>query len=287
MRKLIERLLVFFIGIPMVFALIFLFPHYRHLLLNISVIVFTAIGAVELSVMFEKKQIHVLKTEAFLLGLLAPLCATLTVSFNIGEWIVPMILLTGAGWVLISRVFSHSADMEKAAGRIAGCFSVMIYPGVFMYWLVKMNMWENSGAIFLFLIITFGNDSLAWLFGSLFGKNNRGLIPASPNKSVVGFLGGFIGAVAVSAGAALLFPGIFSTGLNSVPVSDLLLKAIVLGLCTGIFASLGDLCESAIKRSCDFADSGKIILGRGGVLDSIDSIAIAAPVYFLLFNIFF
>jgi phosphatidate cytidylyltransferase len=150
-----------------------------------------------------------------------------------------------------------------------------------------MNIWENSSAVILFLLITFGNDSIAWLAGTLFGKNNRGLIPASPNKSIAGFLGGFFGTLIISTGAAYLFPEIFSIGVNTAPVSGLLVKAAILGLCTGIFAALGDLCESAIKRSCGFVDSGKIILGRGGVLDSIDSIAVAAPVYFLLFSLFF
>ena len=287
MRKLIERLLIFFIGIPTVFALVFLFPAYHHLVLNIVIILFSALGSVEFSVMLEKKQLHISKIEAFILGLLAPLSAALTVSFNISGWIVPLILLTGALWVLISRVFSHSTDMEKIAGRIAGCFSIMVYPGIFMYWLIKMSMWEDSRIIFLFLLITFVNDSAAWLFGSLLGKGNRGIIPASPNKSIAGFFGGFLGAVAVSAGAAYFFPSIFTAEVNGQGVSNLFAKAIILGLTTGIFATLGDLCESVIKRSCGFDDSGKLILGRGGVLDSIDSLAIAAPVYFLLFNIFF
>lgn len=285
MKKLIERLLIFFLGIPLIFALVFLLPFYRHLPLNIAVILFSAVGALEFSAMLEKKRLCIVKTEAFILGSLAPLSITLAVSFNVGEWIVPLMLLTGAGWVLISGVFSQPANMEKAVNRIAGCFSIIIYPGIFMYWIIKMNMWENSGAVFLFLMLTFSNDSAAWLFGTLFGKNNRGIIPASPNKSIAGFFGGFIGSVLVSVCAALVFPFIFSTGAN--PVSNPLLKAVILGFCTGISATLGDLCESTIKRSCDFADSGKFILGRGGALDSIDSLAIAAPVYFLLFNIFF
>jgi len=287
MKKLIERLLIFFLGIPLVFALVVLLPFYRHLPLNIAVILFSAAGALEFSVMLERKQLHIAKAEAFILGALAPLSVTLTVSFNAGEWIVPLILLSGAGWVLISNVFSKPANMEKAVNRITGCFSVMIYPGIFTYWIIKMNIWENSGAVFLFLIIAFINDSAAWLFGTLFGKNNRGIIPASPNKSIAGFLGGFLGSILVSAGAAFIFPFIFSIGANSAPVPNLLFKAVVLGLCTGIFAALGDLCESTIKRSCGFTDSGKIILGRGGILDSIDSLAVAAPVYFLLFNVFF
>ena len=287
MRKLIERLLIFFIGIPVVFALVFLFPHYRHLVFNIIIVIFSAIGALEFSAMLEKKQLYVLKIEAVILGLLPPLSMTLAVSFSLPAWIIPVVLMAGASWVLISRVFLNPADLEKAAGRIAGCFSVMIYPGVFMCWIIRMNVWENPGAVFLFLLITFGNDSIAWLFGSLFGKNNRGLIKASPNKSIAGFIGGFLGAVLISAAAAYFFPSIFYASASSNSFSGLILKVVILGFCTGLFAALGDLCESAIKRSCGFDDSGKIILGRGGVLDSIDSVAVAAPVYFLLFHAFF
>jgi phosphatidate cytidylyltransferase len=150
-----------------------------------------------------------------------------------------------------------------------------------------MSWWENPAATLLFLFITFGNDSTAWLCGNLFGTNNRGIIPVSPNKSVAGFIGGTLGAIIVAVGAAILFPQIFIYLNFKIPFLKLVIMAAILGFCTGIAASLGDLAESAIKRSCDFKDSGNFMLGRGGVLDSIDSIAVAAPVYFLLFDIFF
>ena len=146
-----------------------------------------------------------------------------------------------------------------------------------------MALWNNSQAILVFLFVVFGSDSAAWLLGNLFGANNRGKIAASPNKSVAGFIGGFIGAITISGGAALIIPDVFVTRTNL----HIVLSTIILGVCTGIAATLGDLAESAVKRSCSVKDSGSIILGRGGILDSIDSIAAAAPVYFLLFNIFF
>ena len=48
---------------------------------------------------------------------------------------------------------------------------------------------------------------------------------------------------------------------------------------TGIAGTIGDLIESSFKRSAAVKDSGTIVMGRGGVLDSIDSIVMAAPVY--------
>jgi phosphatidate cytidylyltransferase len=255
--------------------------------MNIVTIFFSAIGALEFSAMLEKKQIRVSKIESVILGMLAPIASTLTVSLNFPGWTGPALIMAGAGWALISGVFSRVSGIESAINRLAGYFSVMIYPGVFMYWLVKMNAWEKPEAVLLFLFIAFGNDSIAWLAGTLFGANNRGIIPVSPNKSIAGFIGGLIGSTVVTAGAALLFPFVFSGLSGCVSYGKLLFWAIILGFCTGIAATLGDLAESAIKRSCDFKDSGKLMMGRGGVLDSIDSIAVAAPVFYLLYNLLF
>jgi len=284
-KKLIERLLIFILGVPAVFALVYLLTFLHSLPLNVVVIIFSGIGAVEFSAMLEKKQMRIVKAESFILGCLAPLAATLTVSLNFPEWVIPLIIMTGAAWALLSRVFSRKADMEAVIYHLLGGFSVMIYPGFFMFWLIKMSAWENPGAVLLFLFITFGSDSLAWLTGSLLGANNRGLIPASPNKSIAGFIGGILGSVIVAGGTALLFPSVFSGKYDS--VSTLVSFAVLLGFCTGIAGVLGDLAESAIKRSCDFKDSGKLMLGRGGILDSIDSIAAAAPVFYMLYKFIF
>ena len=277
--------MIFFLGVPAVFALVYFLTFLHNLPLNIFVIIFSGIGAVEFSAMLEKKQIRLSKAESFILGSLAPLAATLTVSLNFPVWVIPLIIMAGAGWALVSRIFSRKADMETVIYQLSGGFSVMIYPGFFMCWIVKMSAWENPGAVLLFLFIAFGSDSAAWLTGSLLGANNRGIIPASPNKSIAGFAGGIFGSVIVAAGAALLFPSVLS-GENS-SVSALVLKAVLLGLCTGIAGVLGDLAESAIKRSGDFKDSGKLMLGRGGILDSIDSIAAAAPVFYMLYKFIF
>jgi phosphatidate cytidylyltransferase len=109
----------------------------------------------------------------------------------------------------------------------------------------------------------------------LFGRGNQGVIPASPNKSAAGFIGGFAAALIVGIGGVLLVPGTFIP-LRLPPA----LSGAILGLVSALAANLGDLGESAMKRSSHIKDSGSIIPGRGGVLDTIDSIALAAPVYY-------
>lgn len=286
MKPIIKRLLVFFIGLPAVAALVLFLPFYNNLALNIVVILFSAVGAVELSSMLEKKQLHITKPESFILGALAPASLALTIVFNLPQWIIPLTLTAGALWVLSSRAFSGLEKMENVVNTIAAGITVIIYPGFFMFWLVKMTTLKNPVLILVFLLIVFANDSAAWLAGSLLGKNNRGIIPASPNKSIAGYIGGILGSVITAVAAAFIAPDIFPVH-DETPVYYLVIKAVLLGFCSAITGSLGDLTESAIKRSCDVKDSGRLMAGRGGVLDSIDSIAFAAPVFFLLYNLFF
>ena len=287
MNALLKRLLIFFIGIPAVVVLVLFLPFQKHLVLNIAVIIFSGIGAVEFSQMLEKKQLYVSKIESFILGALAPAALTLNICFNFPEWIIPLFIMTGACWALLSQAFSRLEKMETVTNHLAACLSILIYPGFFLYWIVKMTAWENSGAILLFLFISFGSDSAAWLLGNLFGANNRGIIAASPNKSIAGFIGGMAGSIIVSGAAAFLFPSVFPAHNEYANISGLLTAAILLGFITGIAAALGDLAESAIKRSCGLKDSGNLMPGRGGILDSIDSIAVASPVFYLLFNVLF
>jgi len=299
MKKVVERLLIFFIGLPAVIALV-LFDFCGNLAMNTAVIILSGIGAVEFSSMLKNKKIIITKIESFILGALAPLAITLNISLSLPGWIIPAIVMTSALWVLFSGVFTRNEEIENVMLKVIGRFSLIIYPGLFMFWLIKMTVWKNNFAVLLFLFIIFASDSLAWFFGMLFGNKNRGLISVSPNKSIAGFIGGLLGPVFVAVLAALFFPsafpswhkGIIYAYIDTISgpqmlVYPLVFTAAIIGLITGIAAILGDLSESAIKRSCDFKDSGKLMLGRGGVLDSIDSIAVAAPVFYLLYSHFF
>ena len=285
MSKLVQRLLVFFIGVPLVVIIVLFLPFYNNLALNIVLTAFSSIAAVEFSAMLKTKNLYISKTAAAILGALAPLAGTIILVFNTPSWTAPLVLMTGASLILLPCAFSPIKNVENIIGRIAAGFSVMIYPGAFMYWLVMMSAWEHSGVIILFfLLVTIFCDSGAWALGMLLGKGNRGIIPVSPNKSIAGFIGGAIGSIVISVGVMQFVPSAFVLRFDSMP---LLAAIIILGLCTGIMGALGDLVESGIKRSCGFKDSGNMMLGRGGILDSVDSVAVAAPVFYLLYNVLF
>jgi len=284
MKKIVERLVVFFVGLPVLLVLVFFFPQYHHLLLNLVIIVFCVLGALEFSNILGRKNLVVSVPETVILGAVTPAAWTVMVSFGIQGHIVRTgVFILGASWLLVSRIFTTQEKLESYINRTAAGFAVMVYPGLFLVWVIQMSAFPQASMVILvYLLITLLNDSAAWAAGVLFGKNNRGYIAASPNKSIAGFIGGLAASMIIGILAVVLIPAAFtSTILPSIPAGA------ILGLVVGIAAILGDLGESALKRSAGVKDSGTLILGRGGVLDSLDSPALAAPVFYIVYRILF
>lgn len=123
------------------------------------------------------------------------------------------------------------------------------------------------------LLGVWGFDAAAFFCGRYFGRHR--LAPLiSPAKTWEGVLGG------------LLFSVIASLILTVVPLGVPWPIAILLGLCIGIFATLGDLAESLLKRQTHVKDSGQIIPGHGGMLDRIDSLLFAVMIVFIFAQFF-
>ncbi|MCL2601405.1 MAG: phosphatidate cytidylyltransferase [Treponema sp.] len=284
MSKLFKRLIVFFVGTPALLSIVLFLPYYNHLALNLVTIAFSILGALEFRAILAHKNLNISVPHTIALGALSPVAWTIAVTFGItNRHLAPCIFIAGGLWLLISRVFSSQEKLDGYISRITAGFSVMVYPGLFMAWIVKMTQFNNAGfVILIYFLIVLLNDSFAWVFGVLFGKNNRGFVAASPNKSLSGFAGGLLMSIAIGIGAVALLPSLFTSA-----VMPSAFAGAVLGFVSGVAATLGDLCESAIKRSAGVKDSGTLILGRGGALDSIDSLAFAAPVYYMLYNLLF
>ncbi len=123
--------------------------------------------------------------------------------------------------------------------------------------------------IFMLFVLIWSSDSFAYFTGKFFGKHK--MAPTiSPKKTWEGFAGGVFFTLILGYFIEQNFP-------------DLRGNWIVVGLLTSIFAPLGDLVESQLKRSFAVKDSGNIIPGHGGVLDRLDSFIICAPVVYLYF----
>jgi phosphatidate cytidylyltransferase len=133
--------------------------------------------------------------------------------------------------------------------------------------------------ILLLMLLVSAADMGAYFAGRRFGKHK--LSPAvSPNKTWEGFAGGQL------ATCTVLWIFLAICAANAWPVSiSLVLKATLGTLLVASSSVVGDLFESMIKRQANVKDSGVLLPGHGGVLDRIDSLTVAIPVYaFVLLN---
>ena len=283
MKKILQRLLVFFIGIPVLVTLVILLPGYNHLCLNLLTVLVSSMGAMEFQNILAQKKLIISPPEAAILGGSVPALATAAVSLNFSKIGISVIFMLGISWLFLSRILSSQEKQDLFISRIAAGFSVIIYPGLFVSWIIPMALLPKPGmSIILYLLIVFLNDSSAWAAGMLFGKGNQGVIPASPNKSIAGFVTGIVASVATGLLGVHLFPDAFSSR-----VLPPLAAGALLGFATGFAAIVGDLGESVLKRSAGVKDSGVLMPGRGGILDSIDSLSMAAPVFYMAFRFLF
>ncbi len=283
MKKAIVRLSMFFLGLPAVLALIIALPQPKHLAADIAVIVVCSLGAIELARILNPKGTLAFHVEAGILGAVFPLSFTLSSFFpNVFpfDYALPSAALI---WILSSKIFTTTPKLESIRENVFSSMAAFLYPGSLLAWIIKMTSFAfATEVIVVYLLCVFGNDSLAWLIGMLFGKNNRGIIAVSPNKSIAGFVGGIAGSLLITILAPIIVPHAFRSSLFP-PIAG----GVILGFCVGFMAIIGDLAESALKRSVNAKDSGTIIPGRGGILDSVDSLAFAAPVFFILYHILF
>ena len=119
--------------------------------------------------------------------------------------------------------------------------------------------------IFLILVVQ-SSDVLQYVWGKLFGKHK--IAPKlSPSKTVEGFVGGVVSASVLG---GLLY---WLTPFNPV-------QAVLMSLLICLMGFLGGLVMSAMKRSMGVKDWGNMISGHGGMLDRMDSLCFAAPIFF-------
>jgi len=141
--------------------------------------------------------------------------------------------------------------------------------------MLQVPGYSGSGATLLFYLVLVAqiNDVMQYVWGKLLGKH--AIAPnVSPNKTWEGFLGGTATSVAI--GTALWWATPFTP-----------LQAAGMSLAITLMGFAGGLVMSAVKRDRGVKDYGSLIEGHGGVLDRIDSLLFAAPVFFHLTRFFF
>jgi len=163
---------------------------------------------------------------------------------------------------------------EKAFRNWAWTIVGALYVGwMLSYWLNLRGLEDGRNWVYLAMLTTFANDTGAFFIGRSRGKHK--LAPAiSPAKTWEGAIGGLISSILAAIVIVLV--------LNLIsPFAFKYWQIILLGFLVGLFAQLGDLVESLLKRNMGVKESGNLLPGHGGILDRFDSlIFVGAVVYY-------
>ncbi|HEY9132756.1 MAG TPA: phosphatidate cytidylyltransferase [Dyella sp.] len=185
----------------------------------------------------------------------------------------PAIVIVGLLWWIVACLwlrhfaFGAAPTRENRLLKLAAG-ALIVFPAWVAALMIRRDEPHGHWWVFLALAIVWAADIGAYFSGRLFGK--RKLAPTiSPGKTWAGVYGALVGGALVAGiGGNLL-------GVSGVKLGCL----VVLSLFTVVASIVGDLLESLMKRHAAVKDSGRLFPGHGGLLDRLDSVFAALPVF--------
>jgi phosphatidate cytidylyltransferase len=199
------------------------------------------------------------------------MAATLLTAWVVGieaSFALEVALMAALVAIGLGTMGSWGGGSNAMATVAAGLFPP-IYIGLPIGALVAVRAFAGPRVLFLLMLTVMVSDTAQYYTGRAFGR--RPLAAAiSPKKTVEGAIGGFVFGTALFVVVGNWWvpgmPAIFRAGLG--------LALVALGMA-------GDLFESMLKRSAGVKDSSALIPGHGGILDRIDALLFAAPIYYI------
>jgi len=260
-----KRLLTALVAIPSIILIVF---HSGHIGFSILIFCVVGVGLYEYLSFLYPEKINIQICTHVLLGL------TIPAAFYVG---FPDLIVPTLAFVLIFTMafslFRVTDPQKKAQNLFIRTFGIL-YVAFLLSFLIPIHALPHGPWWALLAIgINFGSDAGGYFAGRFLGKHK--LYPeVSPKKTVEGSLGGILASVLV----VLVFKYIHFDMFRYLDV-------VVLGVAGAVFAILGDMVESLIKRGFAVKDAGGIIPGHGGVMDRIDSFVFSLPFiyYYALF----
>lgn len=189
---------------------------------------------------------------------------------------VIQLLIAGAasGWFVIAAliVFIQRRANEPSVPRSFSLLSGVIV--LVSAWLALVQLHDEGShmgrtLVMLLLLMIWAADIAAYFAGRQWGRTPLAE-RVSPKKTREGALAGIMAATLVAMGYAILW------GLQG---GDIIIFLLI-SLMTAMISIIGDLFESLLKRSARLKDSGGLLPGHGGVMDRIDSLTAAGPVFY-------
>lgn len=212
------------------------------------------------------------------LWVLVPANIAIQLAVYFKYWIaIPLVVFAFLSVLLAIEIFR--GNPTGAIGRIGNNFVVLAFASLLAFMTLIEFRGENSeGRVFLLTLFAgvWSFDIFSYYGGRLVGKHK--LAPkVSPGKTWEGLVIGFILGVAIFVVVGLyVIPIDLKVGVDPI-------KLAAGGIIVMVASLLGDLSESVLKRDANLKDSGKILIGHGGVFDRLDSLLFAAPaLYFFL-----
>lgn len=187
-------------------------------------------------------------------------------------WSIALLLVLG--YPGYSRLWRESRMLRLAFGilTIVPFFFGMVALRQYHY---DVNHFIGAWWLLYVMVLVWSADSGAYIFGRTLGRHKLAQM-VSPRKTWEGLLGGLVTAV----GSAWLF-GKYAP-LDAAPIT-----LLICSVSAALASILGDLTESMFKREAGIKDSGHFIPGHGGILDRIDSLMAAVPVFVCLILLVF
>lgn len=179
-----------------------------------------------------------------------------------------MIYLSAAFWLIMTGYIIyivHNKNYQPWSRNFIAGVGLLLLTAC---WASLILLHREPSWLLFMLIIIWLTDSLAYFGGRFFGKHKLAAI-ISPNKTWEGFYMG--------SGLTLLV-SLVLLGYWITP-GEITIKNVIIVIATILISVIGDLFESLLKRQADIKDSGKLLPGHGGVLDRLDSLLAAAPIF--------
>ncbi len=175
-------------------------------------------------------------------------------------------------WLLLFMFYSLAPvffPLKIKYWESALSFWGIVYLGALSSFIIAIrSLSEGFYLSLVLLVMVWSSDIMAYLVGRSVGK--RPLARISPKKTIEGTIGGIAG----SGISGLVFAAVL-------PMESLtMISGGLLGIIVGGIGALGDLTQSALKRSVNVKDSGHLFPGHGGVLDRFDSLFFSAPLFY-------
>lgn len=193
------------------------------------------------------------------------------------------VLAIGALWWMVSLLlvltYPKSAKLWQQNPMLKSMFGQLTLVPCFVALIAlkslssQLSPYYGPSLVLLVMLIVWAADSGAYFVGKAIGKTK--LLPAvSPAKTLEGLLGGLVTTLVVAAGVMYISP------------EQELGLVVAVTIFVALISALGDLSESMFKRAACIKDSGTLLPGHGGVLDRIDSLTAALPVFTLIYIAF-